>query len=175
MANKSAALAAAINGKLAAWRLNAPAKADAVKSLDGWIRDAVIVGDAAAVEYLRQAVAAAEKVGAVKSASPWGKVIKSAAAAVKVLKGATVKADAVTEGRRIVGRFLARNRGTVQTPGDVDDLVSNMRRLFGGTPTMVALGQPLQYLDTIGDDAAAIPYVERVLRILNRQAVRLRS
>lgn len=90
-AKKSAALASQIEQRVNAWRHVAPGKADAIKSIDGWIRDAGIAGDEAAVDALRQAVAEAERIGTVKAAQSWAGVIVGIDEAVKSLRG-TVKA-----------------------------------------------------------------------------------
>lgn len=90
-AKKSAALASQIETRVNAWRHRAPGKGDAIKSIDGWIKDAALVGDEAAVAALQQAVAEAERIGTVKAAVSWGGVITGVDEAVKSLRG-TVKA-----------------------------------------------------------------------------------
>lgn len=90
MAN--AALAGQIETRVNAWRHRTPMKGDAVKAIDGWIRDAGTAGESDAAAMLRRAVAVAERVGTVKSVAPWDAVIAELDAAVKSLRGAT-KAD----------------------------------------------------------------------------------
>lgn len=91
MANKQTTLASQIETRVNAWRHRAPGKGDAIKSIDGWIKDAEIIGAEAAVAALRQAVAEAERIGTVKAAQSWGGVITGVDEAVKSLRG-TVKA-----------------------------------------------------------------------------------
>ena len=91
MAN--AALAGQIETRVNAWRHRTPMKGDAVKAIDGWVRDAGIAGESDAAAILRQAVAVAERVGTVKSVAPWDEVIAELDAAVKSLRGITTKAD----------------------------------------------------------------------------------
>lgn len=91
-AKKSAALASQIETRVNAWRHRAPGKGDAIKSIDGWIRDAGIAGDEAAVAVLRLAVAEAERIGTVKAAQSWDGVIAGVDEAVKSLRG-VVKAE----------------------------------------------------------------------------------
>ncbi len=86
---KSVVLASQIEQRVNAWRHVAPGKADAIKSIDGWIRDAGIAGDEAAVAALRQAVAEAERIGTVKAAQSWDGVIVGIDEAVKSLRGVT--------------------------------------------------------------------------------------
>lgn len=81
-------------------------------------------------------------------------------------------ADNITQARRVVGQFLAQNRGTVQTPGAVQQLVDDVDRLVRGTPVQMGVMPYIQRLEAVGDDDAAIGFARGILRILNRPSQR---
>ncbi len=92
MANKQTVLASQIEARVNAWRHRRPNAGDAIKALDGFIRDAGILGAEAAVAALKLAVFDAERIGTVKSYSQsWDGVIAGIDDAVKSLRGETVK------------------------------------------------------------------------------------
>lgn len=81
-------------------------------------------------------------------------------------------ADNITQARRVVGQFLAQNRGSVQTPGAVQQLVDSVDQLVRGTSVQLGVMPYIQRLEAVGDDDAAIGFARGLLRILNRPSQR---
>ena len=80
--------------------------------------------------------------------------------------------DNITQARRVVGQFLAQNRGSVQTPGAVQQLVDSVDQLVRGTSVQLGVMPYIQRLEAVGDDDAAIGFARGLLRILNRPSQR---